>query len=126
MSRGSHGFSDESAGYHARHTAWKWSAGLGRTEDGRRVGWNLVAGVHDDPRASERTVWIDGEPSEPGPVEFADDLSGLEFADGAVLRFSEWAARGSAINLLLVRSSYVQPFGGFAGDLPGGVRLAEG
>lgn len=37
---GPHGFVDDSAGYHARHTEWRWSAGLGRTGDGRRVGWN--------------------------------------------------------------------------------------
>src|SRR5688572_28852939 len=39
-------FIDDSAGYHLRHTAWRWSAGVGRTEDGRRVGWNLVTGLH--------------------------------------------------------------------------------
>src|SRR5215207_6745912 len=44
---GDDGFIDDSAGYHARHTAWRWSAGVGRTEDGRRVAWNLVDGVHD-------------------------------------------------------------------------------
>ena len=58
---GDDGFLDESAGYHARHTAWRWSAGVGRTDDGRRVAWNLVDGVHDAPSSSERTVWVDGE-----------------------------------------------------------------
>ena len=75
-------FIDDSAGYHARRTAWHWSAGHGRLEDGRAVGWNLVAGVHDG-EPSERTVWVDGEPHEVGPVEFADDLSrvgDLEFS----------------------------------------------
>src|SRR5215210_3075334 len=56
---GAHGFMDESAGYHARHTAWRWSAGVGRAEDGRPVAWNLVDGVHDTAVNSERTVWID-------------------------------------------------------------------
>src|SRR3712207_7172060 len=50
------------SGYHARHTSWRWSAGIGRAKDGRRVAWNLVDGVHDAPEASERTVWLDGEP----------------------------------------------------------------
>src|SRR4051794_28225166 len=40
-------FVDESAGYHPRHTVWKWSAGVGRAADGQRVAWNLVTGVHD-------------------------------------------------------------------------------
>src|SRR5918998_2972547 len=52
---GDDGFMDESAGYHARRTAWRWSAGVGRTADGRRVAWNLVDGVHDG-ATSERTV----------------------------------------------------------------------
>ena len=123
---GPYGFIDDSAGYHARHTAWKWSAGLGRTKDGRRVGWNVVSGVHDGPSASERTVWIDGSAREVGPVTFASDLSGVSFAEGGRLVFTEWAARAERLNLLLFRSSYVQPFGAFAGELPGDLRLAEG
>ena len=70
-------FVDESAGYHRRHTVWRWSAGIGRAESGATVAWNLVAGVHDSPRASERTVWVDGGAHEVGDQEFADDLSGV-------------------------------------------------
>jgi hypothetical protein len=119
-------FVDESAGYHPRHTVWKWSAGVGRAAGGQRLAWNLVTGVHDSPRASERTLWIDGEPSELAPVTFADDLSSIEFTDGAALAFSEWSAREERMNMLLLRSTYRQPFGTFAGELPGGMRLAEG
>ena len=46
---GDDGFVDESAGYHARHTAWRWSAGVGRDRRRPRVAWNLVDGVHDAP-----------------------------------------------------------------------------
>jgi Protein of unknown function (DUF2804) len=118
---GEHGFIDESAGYHARHTAWRWSAGVGRTGDGRAVAWNLVDGVHDAPEASERTVWIDGEPHEAEPQPFASDLSRV-----GDLAFERWSAREHAMSLGLVRSRYVQPFGSFSGDLPGGPTLAEG
>ena len=69
------GIVDESAGYHARHTAWRWSAGVGTLVSGEPVAWNLVDGIHDAPEASERTVWVAGEPHEVGPVAFADDLS---------------------------------------------------
>jgi hypothetical protein len=123
---GPYGFVDDSAGYHARHTAWRWSAGIGVLEDGRRVGWNLVAGIHDAPQASERTLWIEGEPVELGAVAFADDLSSVRFADGAQLDFAEWSRREADANALLIRSRYVQPFGAFAGTLPGGLRLAHG
>jgi hypothetical protein len=119
-------FVDESAGYHDRHTAWKWSAGNGLTSDGRAVSWNLVAGVHDAPVNSERTVWVDGEPAEVGPVAFAPDLSQVTFAEGGSLEFMEWAAREEDMNMLLMRSRYRQPFGTFSGMLPGGIELAQG
>ena len=117
---------DETAGYHARRTTWRWSAGVGRASGGERVGWNLVTGVNDDRSDSERTLWIDGAPVEVGPVRFADDLSRVDFAEDAGLRFREWAARAQRTNLLVLRSSYRQPFGTFEGTLPGGLELAEG
>jgi uncharacterized protein DUF2804 len=118
---GDYGFVDESAGYHARHTAWRWSAGVGVAADGRPVAWNLVDGVHDAPVASERTVWVDGAPSEVPPVPFAADLSTV-----GDMRFSEWSAREDHTNMLLMRSDYRQPFGSFSGSLPGGLELESG
>ncbi|MGH2837718.1 MAG: DUF2804 domain-containing protein [Thermoleophilaceae bacterium] len=116
---------DESAGYHPRHTAWKWSAGVGTLADGVGFGWNLVTGIHDSPQASERTIWLDGEAVEVEPVVFEDDLTGIRFTDGNQLRFREWSARTDRTNLLLMRSYYRQPFGTFEGSLPGGVAVAE-
>ncbi len=52
-----------------RHTVWSWSAGVGTLTDGREVGWNLVEGVNDPPERSERAIWVDGEPFEPGPSD---------------------------------------------------------
>jgi hypothetical protein len=47
------------------------------------VGWNLVSGVHDAPRASERTVWLDGAAHEVAPVTFSGGLpGGLRLAGG--------------------------------------------
>jgi hypothetical protein len=116
---------DVSAGYHPRHTQWKWSAGVGTFDDGRSVGWNLVTGIHDSPSSSERTIWIDGEPQEIGPVEFATDLSSIVFEDGACLRFEEWTAREDRTNVLVMRNYYRQPFGIFDGAISGGLSLAE-
>jgi hypothetical protein len=118
---GAHGFVDESAGYHARHTAWRWSAGIGRATDGRAVAWNLVDGVHDTLENSERTLWVDGVAEEVPPQRFADDLSRVGDLD-----FREWSARESNRNLLVMRNRYRQPFGEFSGTLPGGLALAEG
>jgi Protein of unknown function (DUF2804) len=112
---------DDTAAYYERHTCWRWSAGVGESHHGQALAWNLVSGVNDPLRHSERTVWIDGRPAEVGPSAFAADLSGV---DG--LRFRAEAMRERHENLLLVRSSYRQPFGTFSGELPGGVQLAEG
>ncbi len=116
---------DETAGYHERHTTWRWSAGVGRAEGGERVGWNLVSGVNDDAADSERTLWVDGEPTEVGPARFADDLSEVSFPGGR-LTFSEWGAREHERSLLVLGSSYRQPFGEFRGKLREGLRLAAG
>jgi hypothetical protein len=118
------GMVDDSAGYHARHTVWSWSAGVGSARSGRVLAWNLVAGVHDAPRDSERTLWVDGAATELRPVEFAGDLSAISGHD-VDLRFSEWAAREDRTNAILLRSSYRQPFGTFTGTI-GGEELVEG
>ncbi len=112
---------DDTAGYYQRHTTWSWCAGVGTAADGRSLAWNLVAGVNDPDTSSERTVWVDGEPHEPPPSRFAPDLSEID-----ELRFEAEATREHNENLLLIRSSYRQPFGSFSGELPGGVKLAEG
>jgi hypothetical protein len=112
---------DDTAAYYERHTRWRWSAGVGTADGGHQVAWNLVDGVNDPPHDSERTVWIDGVVSEPGPVRFAEDLSSV-----GDLRFVEEAVRERRENRLLIRSRYRQPFGTFSGALPGGLALSEG
>lgn len=120
------GIVDDSAGYHARHTAWQWSAGVGIGADGSSLAWNLVAGLHDAPAGSERTVWVDGVPHEVGPAEFAADLSSVTVGGGERLAFAQEAMRARRDNRLVVVSDYAQPFGTFAGELPEGIRVAEG
>jgi hypothetical protein len=115
---------DESAGYHARHTDWHWSAGVGTAADGRALAWNLVEGINDPPRRSERTVWIDGEPHEPAPVRFAD-VEAVRFADGSRLDFAAESERAHDENFLIVRSRYSHRFGRFSGSLDG-IELASG
>jgi hypothetical protein len=111
---------DDTAAYYQRHTRWRWSAGVGAARDGRRLAWNLVSGVNDPPRSSERTVWIDGVPTEVPPVTIDSQLTRV-----GGLRFAAERTRRHDQNLVLVRSSYRQPFGTFSGDLAG-VSLASG
>jgi hypothetical protein len=122
------GVVDDTAGYHARRTAWSWSAGVGRGAGGEHVAWNLVEGVNDEAEGSERAVWIDGQPFEPGPVTFAPDLAAIDFSEGARLAFEAWpgSTREDHTNALILRSDYRQPFGEFAGELPGGLTLDRG
>ena len=146
---------DDTAGYHARVTEWRWAAGVGVNPGGTPLAFNLVEGVNDPPTetgrhapsaladlgmrakrvspqsvpvsaSSERAVWVAGEPHEVAAVHFAADLSRIESTDGSQLRFTAEAQRSRRENLLLVRSDYRAPFGTFSGTLPGGVELAHG
>ena len=117
------GVEDESCGYHPRHTVWDWSAGVGVTTDGREVGWNLVRGINDPPRDSERTIWVDGVASEPGPVSF-EGLDAIAL-DGGRLEFNPTCERRKQEKRAFVEYSYRQPFGSFTGTLPGDLELAR-
>lgn len=121
-----YGVVDDSAGYHARHTTWRWCAGVGVLASGARAGWNLVTGLHDGAEASERTVWVDGGAHQVGPVAIAEDLTSVCFAEGGRLEFSAVATRSHRERLVLVSSRYEQPFGSFSGVLPGAGRLQAG
>jgi hypothetical protein len=109
---------DDTAGYHARHTEWWWSAGVGTSMEGSALAWNLVSGVNDPEVGSERAVWVDGDPEECAPVRFSEDLREIAGQDGALLRFSAEAERARSENLLIVKSQYRAPFGTFTGILP--------
>ena len=119
------GIEDESAGYHPRHTVWSWSAGVGTLTDGREVGWNFVEGVNDPPERSERAIWVAGEPFEPGSSAFRG-LEAVTFADGSGLEFQAEAERSRTEKRGPIAYSYRQPFGTFAGTLPGGLALETG
>jgi hypothetical protein len=118
------GVDDESAGHHARHTSWRWSAGVGKSADGRALAWNLVEGVNDPPSGSERAIWIDGVPTEPPPVSFRG-MEAIDLGGGESLRFATESKHARDENFLLIRSRYRHRFGSFTGSLVG-VELAEG
>jgi hypothetical protein len=112
---------DDTAAYYPRHTHWRWCAGVGVSDDGSELAWNLVSGVNDPPEQSERTVWVDGRPREVPPCSFSENLRRID-----ELTFTPEASLDRRQNLILVRSDYRQPFGAFGGRLPGGITLAEG
>ena len=104
---------------------WNWSAGVGTLTDGREVGWNLVEGVNDPPEQSERAIWVDGEPFEPGPSTFSG-LEAVSFEDGSEIECAAEAERSRVEKRGPISYSYRQPFGTFTGTLPGGLDLASG
>jgi hypothetical protein len=121
-----HAIVDDTAGYHARVTEWRWAAGVGVDANDGPVAFNLVEGVNDPPSGSERAVWIAGVPREAPPVRFSTDLRSIVAEDGSELHFVPEAVRARHENLLLVHSDYHAPFGSFSGTLPGGIPLVHG
>ena len=100
--------------------------GSAKPTDGRAVGWNLVAGINDPPRGSERAIWVDGEPpASPAPASFDGPRSdrGRRRAARVLGRVPSAASeRGRPF----ADYCYRQPFGTFTGTLPGGLELARG
>jgi hypothetical protein len=116
---------DDNDGYHPRLTRWWWCGGTA-TVGGRVVSWSVIVGLNDTLPDVENTLWVDGVPQALGPVTFAPDLSRVRFADGNELHFVQEAERAKAVDLLVIRSAYRQPFGTFSGTLPGGLVVTQG
>jgi hypothetical protein len=117
---------DHTRGILARSTAWRWAFALGRATTGETVVLNLVEGFVGEP---ECAVWVDGELIPLGEGRFRYDLARplaewqLGTSCGAVdLRFKPFALHAEQKNLVLVRSHFLQPVGGFSGT----VRLPSG
>lgn len=113
---------DYTHGLLARETAWRWAFG------GGRAGSHLVAFNFSDgflKGEGENVAWIDGEPQAVGPVHISlpQTAAGpwrVQSADGRVdLAFHAEGQRSQTVDLKLIRSRYLQPFGTFAGTLDG-------
>ena len=114
---------DYTHGLLARETSWRWAFGLGRSGP-HQVAFNFSEGFLQG--EGENVAFIDGEPQAVGPVAFSFTPGTplgpwrLRSADGKVdLAFRAEACRSQDVNLALIRSRYVQPFGTFTGNLCG-------
>jgi len=114
---------DYTHGYLARDTAWRWAFAVGRT-GGRKVAFNFSEGFLQG--EGENAFWLDGEPQPAGKVSFTFDGSAplsqwrIRSEDGSIdLVFHPEGYRAQTIDLMLVASRYVQPFGTFSGRLRG-------
>jgi hypothetical protein len=114
---------DFTHGYLARDTAWRWAFAGGR-QGSRLVAFNFSDGFLQG--SGENVVWLEGEPRPAGEVRFTFDKSAplsdwqIRSLDGAVdLAFHPEGQREQSIDLKLIASKYVQPFGTFSGKLHG-------
>lgn len=114
---------DYTHGYLARETAWRWAFASGRA-GGRPVAFNFSDGFLQG--EGENVAWIDGEPQRAGPVSFTFDGNAplsqwrLRSEDGRTdLVFQPEGYRSQTIDLKLILSSYLQPFGTYAGTIHG-------
>ncbi len=108
----------------ARETRWKWASFAG-TSEGRRVGLNLSAEVYDDAAGNSRenALFVDGHVVPLGGVRFdigrepgVDDwrIRSRE-GDEVSLDFRPLGARAQHLDLHVLRSHFVQPYGLFRG-----------
>lgn len=123
---------DHTAGFLARHTAWRWALGAGYDESGERVAFNLVEGFVGEPECGG---WVGDRLVALGEGRFQFDLARptepwrVTTTCGAVdLLFTPAAIHAEDKDMLVVRSKFVQPIGSFAGTLrlDGVVRKVSG
>ena len=114
---------DYTHGFLARETAWRWAFATGRA-GGRRVAFNFSEGFLQG--EGENAVWVDGDPLPAGRISFTFDGKAplspwrIRSEDGSVdLVFHPEGYRAQTIDLKLIKSTYLQPFGAFSGHLHG-------
>lgn len=121
---------DYTHGYLARETEWKWGFAGGR-QGARRIAFNLSDGFLQG--AGENVLWVDDEPRALGPVQFSWDPAAplapwkVRTGDGLLdLTFQPEGLRQQTVDLKLILSKYVQPFGSYSGTVtaPSGEKIA--
>lgn len=116
-----------------RETRWKWASFAGRA-NGRNVGLNLSAEVYDDAAGDSRenAFWLDGRvlplggvtfevPREPGVGDWRIVSRNGDEVD---LTFTPLGARAQHLDMKLLKSDFVQPYGLFRGKVAG-VEIVE-
>ena len=114
---------DYTHGFLARETAWRWAFATGRAGT-RRVAFNFSEGFLQG--QGENAIWIDSGPQPAGKISFTFDGAAplspwrIRSEDGSVdLVFQPEGYRAQTIDLKLILSKYLQPFGTFSGRLHG-------
>ena len=110
-----------------RETFWNWGSLSAHLSDGRRIGFNLVAGVNDT-GYTENALWLDDQMVKLSTVVFDFDRQdgeapwGMRSQDGILdLRFEPAGQRSEKRNAVVIASNFTQFFGRYYGriSLPG-------
>lgn len=114
---------DWTGGYMRKHTFWNWGSLSHRLLDGRRLGFNLAAGVNETGH-TENAVWLDGRMYKVDSVDFLFDRYqkkntwALRSNDGIIdLHFTPEGQRSDKTNALIIASNFTQFFGRFHGEI---------
>lgn len=114
---------DWSGGYMRRETFWNWGSLSCYLADGRRLGFNLAAGVNET-GVSENILWLEDKPFKIDMVNFEyeryqpDEDWSMTSADQMIaLRFTPVGRRCEKVNAGLIASNFVQNFGLFYGQI---------
>ncbi|WP_333608065.1 DUF2804 domain-containing protein [Arsukibacterium sp.] len=112
---------DWTAGYMRRETFWNWGSLSCFLADGRRLGFNLAAGVNET-GFTENALWLDGRLIKLDMIDFQFDRQQpslpwhMTSNDGMVnLRFEPQGQRQEKINAGLIASNFTQHFGCYYG-----------
>ncbi|MCX7632292.1 MAG: DUF2804 domain-containing protein [Turneriella sp.] len=112
---------DYSKGYPPRHTQWNWLALVGKTESGKSLAVNLVDKFNE---SMENALWLDGTAMPLASAHFhyirppERSIWRIFTRDNVFeTRFRPFGARSENINLGLLRSQFVQPYGTFDGQI---------
>ena len=110
---------DHTAGFLARHTAWRWALGMGFAKSGERIAFNLVEGFVGE---AECGGWVGDELFGLGEGRFDFDTERpsepwqVRTTCGAIdLTFHPQAIHAEDKDMWLVRSKFIQPIGSFEG-----------
>lgn len=114
---------DWTTGFMRRETFWNWGSLSCCLPDGRRLGFNLAAGVNET-GFTENGIWLDDQLIKVDMVDFQFDRAEpltpwqLRSADGQIdLRFQPVGTRQEKLNALLLASNFKQHFGQYHGEL---------
>ncbi len=114
---------DWSAGYMRRETFWNWGSLSCKLPDGRRLGFNLAAGVVET-GFTENALWIDGKMHKVDMVDFQFDRYHHNHAwtlrsnDGIInLHFEPAGQRKEKTNAIIAATNFTQHFGRYFGEI---------